>query len=339
MLSYPLSFRSQLKLLALTLLAACTQNKLAPYEFDQEITFRTISTKSAEGYDTGNTFRSWAYMHSEDYSSTASGQLYLGGTDGLVISHQPDGNWKNSDNVYYWPKQNKLTFFAYALNSPTNTLASGTVQCDFNSGIIVNNYNIQTNLNVDFLVADVAANQRANADPATYFHVGVPTLFKHKLSNIVFTIRTKQAYEGKTFSLESITLNGVAKDGGYIQNPLSPENELWNAFTPTNITYCNSSTPFSSTAVTPTALQSLYIPQLFSPFETVQIIYKIMTDNGTGTPIEETVTETKKLSEIFPENWKIGKKYTCNIIISLDEIYWDPTVQDWTDEIMYGMQL
>uniref|UniRef100_UPI003FF00AB7 hypothetical protein n=1 Tax=Candidatus Cryptobacteroides bacterium TaxID=3085639 RepID=UPI003FF00AB7 len=51
------------------------------------------------------------------------------------------------------------------------------------------------------------------------------------------------------------------------------------------------------------------------------------TDKG----ISETYTKTLNVKDIF-DSWKIGKRYTFNLIFSLDEIKWAPGVGDWEDE-------
>ena len=162
-------------------LAACTKNEVKPVDVDQEITFKTISTKAVGAYATTNTFRTWAYMHNDAYATGIDNQLYLGGTNGLEISYVGT-EWKNDDNKYYWPKNGeKLSFYSYALNSSTNTLTAGTVSCSFENGVQVSDYDIEQNHDVDFLVADVAKNKTSNEN--TYAHSGVPTLFRHKLLN------------------------------------------------------------------------------------------------------------------------------------------------------------
>ena len=189
-------------------LVACTKNEVRPVEVDQEITFKTISTKADPvAYADTNTFRSWAYLHDADYAENISNQLYLGGTTGLEISYK-DNEWRNADAKYYWPKNGQLSFYSYGLNKRSNSLTTGAISCTFKEGIKVVGYDIVDNLNVDFLVADVAQNQTKNKNPETYFHVGVPTLFRHKLSNVAFTIKTAPAYANKTFTLNSITLKG-----------------------------------------------------------------------------------------------------------------------------------
>ena len=310
-------------------LAACTKNEVRPVSTDQEITFKTVGTKAAEAYGPSNTFKTWAYLHNDAYATGITNQLYLGGTNGLEISYVSN-EWKNADNKYYWPKNGgKLSFYSYGLNTAANTLTKGTVSCSFEDGIKVSGYDIVDNLNVDFLVADVAKNQTENTDPASYFKKGVPTLFRHKLSNVAFTIKAAEAYANKTFTLNSITLKGVTKTADYIQAPFATE--AWNGHSITDIAFCNTDVVFSNTVVTPTANQSYYIPQTMLEDQKVVIVYKIETDNGTSPHAFETVTVEKKLNELFPNSWEMGKKYSCAITVSLDEILWDPAVEPWVD--------
>lgn len=314
-------------LAACVALAACTKNEVKPVSTDHEITFNTVGTKAAAAYGTSNTFRTWAYLHSNPYETGIANQLYLGGDEGLVISYVGD-EWKNADNKYYWPKNGaKLSFYSYALNSSTNTLTAGTVSCSFENGVEVSDYDIEQNRDVDFLVAVVAKNQTENTDPKTHFHVGVPTLFRHRLSNVAFTIKAAEAYANKTFTLKSITLMGVTKTADYIQAPFATE--AWNGHTTTDIAFCNTDVPFSNSEVIPAAKQSFYIPQTLLADQKVVIVYEIKTDNGTSDHAVETVTVEKKLNELFPNSWEMGKKYSCAITVSLDEILWDPAVQPW----------
>ena len=317
-------------------LAACTKNEVKPVDVDQEITFKTISTKATEVYSTSNIFKTWAYMHTADYAASIDKQLYLGGTDGLEISYVPaSSQWKNATSTYYWPKNgDKLTFFSYATNSNTCSLAGATVKCDFENGIIVEGFATDSNLDVDFLVADVAKNMTANADPVTYHYVGVPTLFRHKLSNVIFTINSKENYDKKTFKLQSIDLVNVIATANYIQNPLNPTYEGWNGLTLHDVTFCDTETVFSKDVVIPTANQSYYIPQTFDNSTKVILKYTITTNNGESDPSKyavENVVVEKKLSELFGASWKMGTRYTCAITVSLDEILWDPAVQPWVE--------
>ncbi|MGN0188450.1 MAG: hypothetical protein ACI395_02925 [Candidatus Cryptobacteroides sp.] len=316
-------------------LAACTKNEVKSVVPDREITFQTISTKAAEAYGNDNKFKTWAYLHTASYAAGVTNQLYLGGADGLLISHQSDGTWKNSSQSYYWPKDesSKLTFFSYGLGDGTCALTTGTVACSFDEGVTVSGYDIVSNHDVDFMVADVAKDQTKNI--YTYFTDGVPTLFRHKLSYVIFKIKTGDIYADKTFKLKSIKLMQVAKTGNYTQGATSTEG--WMPLTSTDISFFTGDLTLSATEATPAASQSYYLPQTFktgstilNPDTKVVVEYTIETDNGTLTPATETVTVEKHISELFGDAWKMETKYTCTITLSLDEILWDPAVEPWT---------
>lgn len=60
---------------------------------------------------------------------------------------------------------------------------------------------------------------------------------------------------------------------------------------------------------------------------TIEVKYTVTFKNGTS----ETYTKTLNVKDIF-DSWEIGKRYTFNLIFSLDEINWAPGVDDWEDE-------
>lgn len=310
-------------------LISCTKNEPAPsMEAQQEITFMTAPlTKAQTEFNAANRFRTWAFHDQANWaSSSTTAQLYLGGDSGLEIKKVGDV-WKNDAQSYYWPKTGQLTFYSYSLNTTGTFLTDATVACT-NAGITVTGYDIVENLDVDFMVADQAANQTANV--TTYYTSGVPTLFRHRLSNIIFKVQTADDYAGKTFVLESITLNKVAKTANYTQVAGTPANDTWTHTTTTDILFSDDASSFSKTTVlTPVAKQSYYIPDTFAEDnETVTIVYNVTTNNGSGFSTEE-VTVTKSLKEIFG-SWEKGNKYTCTITVSLNEILWDPAVEEWT---------
>lgn len=310
-------------------LISCTKNEPAPsMEAQQEITFMTAPlTKAYDTFGETNRFRTWAFHDQADWTAgSTTAQLYLGGDAGLEIQ-KIGGVWKNDTQSYYWPKTGKLTFYSYSLNTTGTFLTDATVACT-NAGITVTGYDIQKNLDVDFLVADQAADKEANV--TTYYTEGVPTLFRHRLSNIIFKVQTADDYAGKTFVLESITLNKVAKTANYTQVAGTPADDTWAHTTTTDILFSDDASSFSKTTVlTPVAEQSYYIPDTFAEDnETVTIVYNVTTNNGSGTSTEK-VTVTKSLKEIFG-SWDKGNKYTCTITVSLNEILWDPAVEEWT---------
>ena len=167
-------------------LAACTKNEVKPVELDQEITYQTISTKAGTAaMNEANHFISYAYFLEKGNnwdSNSSSAKAYISAAE---ISFQTDC-WKAAKS-YYWPKQGSLTFFAWSDNDATPSVTP-TPTCSITNGIEVSSYDITANRNVDFLVADIVKDQTKNTTTVGTWKTGVPTVFKHALSKLVFKV-------------------------------------------------------------------------------------------------------------------------------------------------------
>ena len=173
-------------LAACVALAACTKNELKPVEVDQQITFQAVVNKAStkamidgNTYDTGNTFGTVAYREPASGSST--------GTEYIPLSEvkYTDYYWSTA-NAYYWPVQGSLSFMSYSPYKYQET--SGTeisVTHEYNK-LTIANYNVAAHQETDLMVADIQKGQKANTtqDGGTW-QKGVPTVFHHKLSQIV----------------------------------------------------------------------------------------------------------------------------------------------------------
>ena len=92
------------------------------------------------------------------------------------------------------------------------------------------------------------------------------------------------------------------------------------------------------TEATASVDQKYYLPQALSPVPTpgagvagsIEVVYTIKTTEGEAVSTE-TVTRYISAKSMFAEDLKINKKYTCTLTFSLDEITWDPAVQNWED--------
>lgn len=331
-------------------LVSCTKNEPAPStDTQQEITFMTapvtkVLTGSQKEFGTTKVFWSWAFLSEEAYPGDATTQLYIGtsATAGAKISYA-GGVWKEQGKVHYWPKDqnSKLTFYSYSINdedSKTFASAPTSLTCTYDDGIEMTGYDIVANKNIDFMVAEVMADQTANNDGDELQTEGVRTLFHHELSNVNFTIQTAEAYSNRSFTLNSITLNGIAKTADFAQNPNTgnPLTGAWTVKTTDDISVGTSAKAFTNSAISFEDPQYLFVPQTFTDANTVTIVYTISSTSPAAT---ETVTVTKKLSEIFGAKWEHGKKYTCNVKVSLTEVLWDPAVEDWTDTEAYSWNI
>ena len=345
---------------AVVAFAACSKNEVLPSSsINNEISFNVAPrtkalTPDQSAFGVDNHFISYAYFLTDDKKwPTNAGSIYINGAE---VSSHVDASatrgrvWK-ADNSYYWPKSEKssLTFFAWSKNTGECSLAGGaTVSCDPQKGIAFTGYDVTSNKNVDLLVADVAANKHGNENLYTYS--GVPTLFRHKLSYVIFKVKTQKAYVGKEFALKSIKFVGLGSKASYDQKANDGTDPVYNTVgewaTPTataDQVYFNATTPVVftdadfvlETAATASVDQKYYLPQALTAVTpgagvagSIEVVYTIKTTEGTAVSTE-TVTRYISAKSMFADDLKINKKYTCTLTFSLDEITWDPAVQDW----------
>ena len=345
-------------------LAACAKNEVIPVNSgeNQEITFnvapKTKADPQPQTFSTDNVFASWAYYlpngttgavtkWSDEWTVRQGAKPYISGSE---ISWN-NGVWKNATTSYYWPEDGRLTFFAYSLNRKNFTLVTDSghtypIEChnEENAYGINATIDLKDNQNLDLLVAEIAPDKTQNETLNSIN--GVPTLFKHKFSRVQFAVKKKEDYKNVTITLTSIKFNNVAYTGHYCQY-----NKVEGTFVKDycaegdireTITY--KGTPFvveSSTDFVPVTETNetiyIYMPQTFkdetdvagvengeNKIATIDVAYTLTYDNG----FSENRARTLKVKNIF-ERWEVGKKYTFNLILSLNEITWAPAVEEW----------
>lgn len=333
--------------LAIAAIASCAKNEVNEVADNSQITFQTVVGPQTKALDlltqvefpTSNKFYAYAFFlpKGETWATNhASSEKYI--YNSLV--GYIDNVWKASQ-TYYWPKQGSLTFFAWTDNTTAPAVNGSTtaILCAHDTGIQVLDYSVTDNPNKDLMVAAIAANKTQNVN--TYLKDGVPTLFSHVLSNVVFKVTTDKDYgTSAALALKSITLKKVYVDGDYTQGSPDANATVWNGYANTgNLPVY---TPATATAVTystnPAALTPdtddyyIVMPQTFADATpVVEVVYTITT-NYTGTPVVETVTVEKALNSIYTSGWVPGKKYELTITLTLDEILWDPAVVEWVTE-------
>lgn len=347
---------------AVAALAACSKNEVVPAVSGEnvEISYKVAPRTKADpqAFDTDNKFASWAYYlpsgknWSDNWDVRKDAKPYIGEEHvGSTISYK-GGVWKDQETSYYWPKGGKLTFFAYSLNS--NTLLNQDYTDTYFHCLntedaygISGSLNLDTHPNTDFLVADISSNKTANE--TSYYNVnGVPTLFKHRLSRIKFAVKKKAGYANATITLNSITFNKLINGMTYTQFHKSGDSFSEYMFSPeftsrstqvyTQTNFEVASTEFVSI---PDAneVRYIYIPQDFKnvtnadKVATIEVKYTVTLKKGTSETdkgISETYIKTLNVKNIF-DSWDMGKRYTFNLIFSLDEIKWAPAVGDWED--------
>lgn len=344
---------------AVAALAACSKNEVVPAVSGEnvEISYKVAPRTKAEpqAFDTKNVFASWAYYlpsgkWDANWEVRKDAKPYIGEEHvGSTISCE-NGIWKDQTTSYYWPNGGSLTFFAYSLNRDNLELKheetghSYPIECHNadNAYGINATIDLKENKNLDLLVAEIAKDRTQNEK--LYSLNGVPTLFKHKFSRIQFAVKKKEEYTGATITLNSIIFNNVAYAGHYSQ---FNKEERHDTFTQD---YCKeadlrgsivyTTTDFAVTSATDYApvtetdeTNYIYMPQDFKnvtedKIATIEVKYTVTDKEG----ISKNYTKTLKVKDIF-DSWKIGKRYTFNLMFSLNEINWAPAVGDWENEI------
>ncbi len=358
---------------ASAILAGCTKNEVRVDMPDQAISFTTAvganSTKAMiddTAYPNSETFGTYAYYLPSGQSwpvNAGDAKLYIPESEVKYTAapSTPAYNW-TTETPYYWPSAGSLTFFSF---SPWSINAS--VECDIAAGIKISDWDVDGNQEVDVMVADVAANKTANEAHEGYN--GVPTVFRHKLSQIVaFKFNTDKNYTNghgdgtwdpgdKQIVVTGIIIDNIATKGTFTSGLNTSGTELgdwtghdvdksytwYSDVTGTTIIY--DGTPSSyTTAVTPNQTPAtngylLVLPQTFGDTETITLKYTIKTYNGTGW-VDDKVTKTIKLKDIHAasgaatgsEAFEMNKKITYNFTIGLNQIYWAPSVVNWEEE-------
>lgn len=348
---------------AVAVLASCTKNEVNPVSVpEQEISYQAVVGPKTKGlaadqkkFDTDNHFRSYAYVLENGKSwpaASADAQLYIDNAD---ISYVEDV-WKSNGHPYFWPKDGStLTFFSWSTNSATTELTNRNVSCSASDGITVLGYNAASdNKNVDFMVADVAANRKENV--VTYETSGVPTLFRHQLCQVKYKINLNHAYTAVKFYVKSVEFKGIYQVADYTQ---LHETSSWYNYKAADPDADKDSYPYASSKkpsdewpyvggtdktlwrptdseVQTAGDQYYFIPQGLTD-ATMTIEYKIVTTLPGEVETTQNITKTIDLNKdtnslFYPKGWEKNKIYTINITLGLDEILWDPAVQDWEEE-------
>ena len=167
-------------------LAACTKNQVKPVDVDQEITFETAVYKaSSKVLISTNTYPDGATFGTVAYRESSGNPKYFGPAE---VSYKNDKNYWSTATAYYWPVNDALTFMSY---SPYKYQETGYTDTPVNVTELYNtikfaDYNVQDHQDTDLMVAEIKKGQKANSTQAGgTWQKGVPTVFHHKLSQIV----------------------------------------------------------------------------------------------------------------------------------------------------------
>ena len=358
-------------------LAACTKNEVKPVDVDQEITFQAVVDKAATKvgtFDNGVTypidrpFGTFAFFYTTSGGYSKDAPKYIDNAKVENTASATSNKEWTTNPKYYWPKQGYLTFMSYSPYNELNTIVTCAPTADALAEIKIPNWDVDANQNVDIMIADRVDNQTTNGSNAGY--TGVPTVFRHKLAQLVkFSVKTKEDFGNlnsgapqagsKLFFLKKIELQDIVTNGSFSSGiePSSSNIGIWTpATSPADkdyIWYNNTADPLVQGSnyefnTTPVALSSgtiknngylLVRPQTFEASDTkkIEITYVIRSYTSTSDYSDETVVQSFNIHSATP-SWDINKKYSFTITVDLDQIYWAPSVENWTDGSSTGVE-
>lgn len=330
-------------LAAAVALAACAKTEVVPVnsDADMEITFQPAPvTRATTTFATGNVFQSAAFYDTDDFDYDGNAETFIAPTTVKYFTSV----WKAADAdgkavTYYWPKDGgKLSFFSWSLNKSTLYYSdedkdTPNVEISSSNGVKLTQFMVLCN--VDFMVAEPALNQTKNTSPATYVTEGVPTLFKHKLAKFIFKAVTKADYTvdpyNQKFTINKIYFKKITDYANYTQYVSSTLKDQWtdgNTSATIYYRYNTGQVVNYNNGVAEEVVKDfvdLYIPQTYTADSKLCVEYTVSRGSKST-----TYTEEVSLNTLLGKT-ECGKKYTITLNFGLDEILWDPAIEDWTD--------
>ena len=352
-------------------LVACTKNEVRPVNVDQEITFQAVVDKAATKagtfdnsatYPIDRPFGTFAFFYTKSGRYTKDAPKYIDNAKVENTTSATSGEAWTTNPKYYWPKQGYLTFMSYSPYNKLNTKVTCAPTDDAMAEIKITDWDVNANQDVDIMIADRVDNLKANGSNGGY--TGVPTVFRHKLAQIVkFSVKTKEDFGNldehnlpqagsKLFFLKKIELQKIVTKGSF-SSGIEPSNiniGVWFPLTSsegTDYTWYNNeeanlaqgnASEFNTTAV---ALSSgdintngylLVRPQSFASDDNKKIVitYVIRSYTSATAYSDETVVQSFNIYSAT-QSWGINKKYSFTITVDLNQIYWAPSVENWED--------
>lgn len=215
-----------------------------PIGFSTEVGKQTRAVVQDNAYPTDQPFAVYAYGH-QDLDTSEEVTTIM---NNVEVSYTPADNtnpaekWSATGNTkYYWPNDPRTTinFYAYspALVNPTTATANhqklnGTIahrETADNSGpagLSLTGYT-HSNMYVDFMVArpvkEAKYQDQDGVNGQAQNLTAVPTSFNHQMTQVVFNVKTSEAYSGIIFTVTDITLKNIKDKANYSHTTLTPD--------------------------------------------------------------------------------------------------------------------
>lgn len=286
------------------------------------------------------------------YKNDETGEdlLYMNNVTTEYSPTSPSENGKPSWTPvgnYYWPKQGTLSFAAYSPTAAQDAFTS--VAWTDAAGFTFTGFNAVTNNDAtklyDLMYSDYVARQtQANEQDYTTYY-GIQLTFRHALSALVFNAKTEEDYGADAvIKITNIEVLYPVGSGDLSVTNGTGSRANWTPgadVASMAVTGVTGATQLTNTEV-PQGNEMLMVPQTFDGDVKVKITYTMQMATSAA-PVTHTyevalntLNESDGASSTTHDGWDASRRYTYNIIIGLDRIYFAPTVTDWEDITVTG---
>lgn len=281
---------------------------------------------------------------------TGENLLYMNNVTTEYSPTSPSENGKPSWTPvgnYYWPKQGTLSFAAYSPTAAQDAFTS--VAWTDAAGFTFTGFNAVTNNDAtklyDLMYSDYVARQtQANEQDYTTYY-GIQLTFRHALSALVFNAKTEEDYGADAvIKITNIEVLYPVGSGDLSVTNGTGSRANWTPgadVASMAVTGVTGATQLTNTEV-PQGNEMLMVPQTFDGDVKVKITYTMQMATSAA-PVTHTyevalntLNESDGASSTTHDGWDASRRYTYNIIIGLDRIYFAPTVTDWEDITVTG---
>ena len=281
---------------------------------------------------------------------------------GNVDAGAGEGTWKHKTDKYYWPKNGMLTFVA-ASPAEDDLAAACEYKVESTKSTLSIEYTApeDSTLQADILYSDWKADCTASTHVSNEAYDGVELAFNHALSIVRINVRAKDAASAAAVKVTGLSINDVYQSGKFTTNYAGTaawdftgvtqdydytiiaqvSDEVMEGKHPTAAQYEGSeaiTTDFARFA------SYILLPQTFATDANITINYSIKHKvREGGVYVEKWLPQTHVFRLNSPAHkvaavdgaqiteWVKGKRYTYDVTIGVDEIYFAPSVKAWDD--------
>ena len=349
---------------AVVALAACTKNEIkTPETKGREISYKAVNAKNTVSKAIINTtyyaptdpaFGIWGLYQETNWATNKSNNVWIGGSASAAtqITYAKDAEnttgseaWRNAASVDYWPLTGSLVFMGYSPYTNVSSKAAISV-ADSKATLTVTDFQTTTGSWVDDLMWSDAVEKAANDTnydkdgSGTTTYDGVPVVFHHALSQIAIYAKTDKDYATKDYTFTITALSMTIDDKATLtvkDDPTSDATVTWGEpATDATRTVLSAASPALTDSFVKQGEAFLVIPQNLSGNDILTITYQVV-HNGVTSTATKTINLYKGETDLTDGNhdddnlasFAKNTKYNLNLVFSMDEIRYSPSVADW----------